>query len=146
MEENGNSNRARLPLIETVIIVAIFAVVSVVLLNMYVAADRLQGESIAKSRAVITLENVAEELKQSVRAGDIERDGTLKAMTDSGGAYLYRSFDENWKAAENGCYKVSVTTTVTEGRAGKLVLFNICAKDREDSVIATISTEVYSAK
>lgn len=74
-KKNGS---ARLPLIEAVIIIAVFAIVSVAIMRMYVAADSLKGESVAISHATILARNAAEEVK-------------------NGGEYDYtRYYDKDW--------------------------------------------------
>ena len=54
---------ARLPLIESVIIIAIFAVVSVIIMQMYLSADRIQKKAVNISKATIMAENRAEKFR-----------------------------------------------------------------------------------
>lgn len=82
MSKYDNHNTSHLPLIESVIIIAIFAVVSVFIMQLYVAADRLQDKSVNISKAMILAENAVEEYKadairiNSIAAGDDTGDNT----------------------------------------------------------------------
>ena len=82
-DKYDKQSTARLPLVESVIIIAIFAVVSVVIMQMYLSADRIQKKAVNISKATILAENLAEELKTG--AGDIET----------------RYYDNNWKDLGN---------------------------------------------
>lgn len=60
-EEKSNSFRA--PLLELVIIIGFFAIVSVYLLRMFMAADSLQGRAVATTKALVRAESLAESIK-----------------------------------------------------------------------------------
>ena len=78
MAKYDNSAAVRLPLVESVIIIAIFALVSVAIMKLYVSADKLQGRSVNISKATILAENRIEALK----SGAEKAEGLQKAYFD----------------------------------------------------------------
>lgn len=91
MSKYDNHNTSHLPLIESVIIIAIFAVVSVFIMQLYVAADRLQGKSVNVSKATILAENTVEKIK----SGEMVLPDFLKsdAAVFKSGIIIY---DKDW--------------------------------------------------
>ena len=123
---------ARLPLIESVIIIAIFAVVSVIIMQMYLSADRIQKKAVNISKATILAENRAEELK----AGSTD--------------YLTRYYDNNWEEiapgeAESGKKaSFTMTSSVTEERCGEAVamtIFRITVMDKSGEELIALDTD-----
>ncbi|MCR5331871.1 MAG: hypothetical protein K6E62_11910 [Lachnospiraceae bacterium] len=62
-DKYDKQSTARLPLVESVIIIAIFAVVSVVIMQMYLSANRIQKKAVNISKATILAENRAEGIR-----------------------------------------------------------------------------------
>lgn len=100
----------RMPLIEIIIVVAVFAIVSVFIMRMYVSADKLQHESELVSRAVIELQNKAE-LFKGLKAGDNVHDVMGLAESESGEIKISVSFSE--KLSANGSFEEQTGKTVT---------------------------------
>lgn len=67
MADVNRTNSAKLPLVEAVIIIALFAVISVALMSMYVSADRLRKKAVNTSEAMLCAENIAEKIKAEGR-------------------------------------------------------------------------------
>ena len=63
IENSQKSNSFRAPLLELVIIIGIFAIVSVYLLRMFMVSDKLQGKAVATTTAVVKTTSVAEFIK-----------------------------------------------------------------------------------
>ena len=104
MAKYDNNAAVRLPLVESVIIIAIFALVSVAIMRLYVAADKLQGRSVNISKATIMAENKIEALK----SGAEKADGSQKVY-----------FDKEWNSCSEADAYFSMTTEVTGRAAGK---------------------------
>lgn len=100
MDNNGKTKSFRMPLLEIVIVVAVFAIVSVFIMKLYMSADRLQRESENVSRAVIEVQNTAELIKG---AGTL--DEALKA-TGLRKAGDISEYGETFTSADNGNYAV----------------------------------------
>ncbi len=63
IENSKKSNSFRAPLLELVIIIGIFAIVSVYLLRMFMASDKLRGNAVATTESVLLTQSVAEYIK-----------------------------------------------------------------------------------
>ena len=123
---------ARLPLVESVIIIAIFALVSVAIMRLYVSADKLQGRSVNISKATIMAENRLEALK----SGAEEVSGTEKVF-----------FDKTWKSCSEADAYFSMTTEVTDrktGKTGTLTDVKITVDVEGKEQLAEVVTSYYS--
>ncbi|MBO7401860.1 MAG: hypothetical protein J6U10_02595 [Lachnospiraceae bacterium] len=63
IENSKKPNSFRAPLLELVIIIGIFAIVSVYLLRMFMASDKLRGNAVATTESVLLTQSVAEYIK-----------------------------------------------------------------------------------
>lgn len=98
--KNGNGS-ARLPLIEAVIIIAVFAIVSVAVMRMYVAADSLKGESVAISHATILARNKVEAIQSGAELLPNEAAPGITLSTSFGSPLMQVSFyDSDWNMIE----------------------------------------------
>ena len=123
---------ARLPLIESVIIIAIFAVVSVIIMQMYLSADRIQKKAVNISKATILAENRAEELKSGSKD------------------YSTRFYDNDWKEIpgnEAGSEKTAafkMTSAVTEEAdaiGAAMTVFRITVTDKSGEELISLDTD-----
>lgn len=100
MSKYDNHNTSHLPLIESVIIIAIFAIVSVFIMQLYVAADRLQGKSVNISKATILAENTVEKIKSGELGLEVELSEILILDSVKPGDVIYRPgylfYDKDW--------------------------------------------------
>lgn len=130
-ERNGQSNSFRAPLLELVIVIGIFAVISVYLLQMFMTADKLRGKAVATSKGLVRAESVTEyirgskavslsELKTKVCSefGAVEENGELIIRytkgwekAEKGGEYLLKV-----KISENGGSTYTGTVSVVSGK------------------------------
>lgn len=145
MSKYDNHNTSHLPLIESVIIIAIFAVVSVLIMQLYVAADRIQGKSVNVSKATILAENTVEQIKSgkmepdayiiydkdwnvlSVFASDSSAD--IKKSVTGDAAFFMTYVMESRQQDESGCYTnftvtVSDIAVMTGGKGEQLASIN----------------------
>ncbi len=123
---------ARLPLIESVIIIAIFAVVSVIIMQMYLSADRIQKKAVNISKATILAENRAEELK----AGSKD--------------YTTRFYDNDWKEISgNGtelektaAFKMtSVITEEADAIGSAMTVYKVTVTDKSGEELISLDTD-----
>ena len=63
IESNKKQNSFRAPLLELVIIIGIFAIVSVYLLKMFMASDKLRGNAVNTTKSVLLAQSVADFMK-----------------------------------------------------------------------------------
>jgi hypothetical protein len=63
IESNKKQNSFRAPLLELVIIIGIFAIVSVYLLKMFMASDKLRGNAVNTTKSVLLAQSVADFIK-----------------------------------------------------------------------------------
>lgn len=148
MSKYDNHNTSHLPLIESVIIIAIFAVVSVFIMQLYVAADRLQGKSVNVSKATILAENTVEQIK----AGELQLDPSDAVILDTAGAGSavmrpgYVFYDKDWNVVSivtgdapalpddavskgSSFYMTYVMNGVQKDDSGCYVTFNVTVND-----------------
>lgn len=87
MSEKGKST-FNMPMAELVIIVGIFAVISVFLMRLYMSADSLQSSAVDISRATIIAQTAAEELKNGTREGMIGDAAEMLGYTQEGDVFV----------------------------------------------------------
>lgn len=126
MENGGKTRSLRMSLIEISIMIAVFAVISVFLLQMYVAADSLQGTSVHISKAMVHAESVAETLKGSGSFEDaISTLGMQKTQDEL--SYVLQ-YDKQWNpVSEDGSFLIIVDAALEEGSSGMMLNANVKA-------------------
>ena len=87
----------RLPMVEMIIIIGIFSVVSLLIVKMFVSTDKLQAKAVNISRAVMEAESLAELIKGS-KATDILQDIGARQLEDHNGYVLF--YDKEWNQVE----------------------------------------------
>lgn len=149
MSKYDRSSTARLPLIESVIIIAIFAIVSVAIMRLYVAADKLQQKAVNISKATIAAENLAE----AVKADAIIPAGSRPVYSEAApGAKYTVNYDGGWQQLESqnaDDAAFTATAEVTggrEGSTGTLSCFKVTVKNSEGEVLAEVESSYITAK
>lgn len=99
-KSNEKTKSFRMPLLEIVIVVAVFAVVSVFIMKLYMSADRLQRESENVSRAVIEVQNTAELIRGAETFEEALTVTGLEKVSD------ITEYAETFTSADNGNYTV----------------------------------------
>ncbi len=129
-----NNSTARMPLIESVIIIAIFAIVSVTIMKLYMKADDLQQKSVMVSKATIMAENMTEAIKG----------GAYELVSDT-----RLEYDREGKPAAAGEGDLIMEVKITggeEGIAGSLTDFSVEVFSKKNEKLASIYTSKYSPK
>lgn len=112
MDREVRKSEFRLPMIEIVIVVGIFAVLSVFLLRMFVTADRLSSDAENIGKAVVRAQAAAETVK-----GSPDPEEALKnlGLQKNGAASYSGHFDENWESIQDGgMFQMSVLLSVSD--------------------------------
>ena len=141
MAKYDNNAATKLPLVESVIIIAIFALISVAIMRLYVAADKLQGRSVNISKATIMAENKIEKLTAGV-----ETIGSYKPGDKDYEPISSEYYDKEWKScAKDDAFFVMTTEImgVQSGETGALtdVKVTVAVVDKEQ--LAQIETSYY---
>lgn len=130
MAETGTKSPARLPLIEAVIVVAVFAFISVALMRMYVAADRIERLAVNTSRATICAERLAEDV----------RSGAIEAVNGSTMIYYDSEWNEKQSGQEHG-FTAEIKCETEQGAAAVLLQLDIEISNNADgTVLAKLET------
>lgn len=131
MKSFDKESTARLPLIESVIIIAVFAIVSVAILRLYLASDRIQQRAVNVSKATILAENEMEELMCGA----------------AGSVSSVRRFDSEWnETGDETEAAFTVTAGVTDseqGTAGTLEKVYVLVTAADNEELARIESSVY---
>lgn len=91
-------NRAFLPLMEQICMIAVFAIISVLCIQGFTLAYRISNQQERKDHAVLEAQNAVETLKSTF--GDLD-----KSVEQNGGYHIdgnwYISYNENWEQVED---------------------------------------------
>lgn len=137
-KEKGTS--LRIVLTETLIVIGIFAVISVFLVQMFTQTSRIRQKAVDTSKAMIAAQNVAEQLKNSVSVAEAANRLSMTACDTAGTIYCIY-YDKEWKTTnEPSAHIVIVTSTVIKGDNGRVVSADVNAY-KSDSVESTREEE-----
>ena len=127
-DKYDKQSTARLPLVESVIIIAIFAVVSVVIMQMYLSANRIQKKAVNISKATILAENKAEEIKNGSKDfSDRYYDSDWKELGSSPESAKKAGFKMECRVIENG-----------DGPGGALDIYRITVSDKNGEELISL--------
>lgn len=114
MAKGLESRTGKMPMLEMIITIGIFAVVSVFILELFLSANTLQNRAKDKSKAMILAETIAETVKSSKdfesAAKELGMDktaGTLKKQKN--GSYEVSQIEESKSKKESENTKESIT-------------------------------------
>ncbi len=141
MAKYDNNAATKLPLVESVIIIAIFALISVAIMRLYVAADKLQGRSVNISKATIMAENKVEKL-----AAGAETIGGYKPGDKDYEPVSNEYFDKEWKSCGKDDAFFVMTTEITgvkNGAAGALTDVKVAVAVLDKEELTKIETSYY---
>lgn len=136
METEKKQNSFRLPMIEMVIILGVFAVISVLIVRMFVSTDRMSTKALNISRAVIETESIAETLKGREVSEALFRDiGAVEAKNTDDTYFIY--YDKYWnvlkeevKSEAKNVIVIHFTESISE--YGDMNTYQITAYESED--------------
>lgn len=135
---------AMLSVMELVIAIGVFAIISTFLLRFFTVANRLSDEAREMSKASITAEAILEHIKGEGFSATIEAFGFSES-----GERAEADFDENFEViGKNGekkaFYRLEITRTGEVKEAGTLYHFNIrIIKLKNESVIFDFNGKSY---
>lgn len=126
-KENDKSDSFRMPMIELILVIGIFAVISVFIVQMYMGTSRLQHKATDISKAMLQAETVAEQIKHSASIGETAR--VLGMIAYDSSAYNYCIYyDNDWKQTTSPSDNIIlVTSTVEKKMNGRMVIAQIAA-------------------
>lgn len=110
MEKRKQSQNAKLPMLELIINIGIFAIISVFLLEMFLAANSLQQKAKDQGIAVTKAETIAETIKSE--------DSFLKAQSEF-------AFSKMWG-------------TMTEEKDGSYQITELSQKEKKDATVVYV--------
>ncbi|MBP5158964.1 MAG: type II secretion system protein [Lachnospiraceae bacterium] len=142
--EDNKQRSFTIPLVELVIVVGIFAVVSVILMRMYLSADNLRGRAVTISRETVLCENDFELLKDKLSSMSAEDAAKALGYSPDGGAYVKEVSDTGEDRSDPYVMKMNITKDSADGAPGELynVTLNIAHGEEENS----FSTSIYAKR
>ena len=149
MAKGLKSRSAKMPMLEIIITIGIFAVVSVFILELFLSANTLQSRAKDKSKAIVLAESIAETVKSSktfeeaVKELDLKqtvgeitqgKDGSIQInITDNSDGekntmIVYTChFDENWMTTkEEDTYSVIVVPNEEQIEDKVMTNYKVC--------------------
>ena len=103
IESNKKQNSFRAPLLELVIIIGIFAIVSVYLLKMFMASDKLRGNAVTTTKSVLLAQSVADYMKgcDSDQIAEILQKTGAEFDCKASGSMLTCGFSKGFEKTDN---------------------------------------------
>lgn len=135
-QQKGSFN---MPMVELILVIGIFTIVSVLLLRMYFSANHLQKEAADFSRAVILAESIAEEIKAAESIKEAAK-GHPSFQMQEDGTYLI-SYDKDFKETteKKANYEICIIETKIQTKTGSLNRVQILAyqisKGKEEPLV-----------
>lgn len=127
MEAEKKQNSFRLPMIEIVIILGVFAVISVLIAKMFVSTDQIRSKAENISRAVLETESIAEILKgRDVSKTLFEEIGAKESQNTDSTYFIY--YDKFWNTVKEDAKNVIIIHyTETDDEYGGMITYQISA-------------------
>lgn len=127
--QDRNTRSFRIPMIELVIIISVFAIISVFIMQLFLFANSLQKDAVSTRKALIMSESIGEMLKasSSFEQALIEYGLERKADEDNRKCYILY-FDKNWMEVEQeGLYAIEVKIETEKKETGFMETADITA-------------------
>ncbi len=116
-----------MPMIELILVIGIFSVISVFIVQMYMGTNRLQQKATDISKATIQAETVTEHIKHSASIGETARLLNMVAYDTSSYNYCIY-YDHDWNQTSSPSDNIIlVNSTVEKQVGGRMVLAQIRA-------------------
>ncbi len=135
-QEKVQDHSIRMPMIELIIVIGIFVVISVFLVRMFMGTYRLQNNATDLSSAVIKAETVAEYIKNTASIGEAAIQLQMESYDNTSLNYCIY-YDDDWNQTKSPSANIIViTSTITRGESGRMVSADISAftcKDVEET-------------
>ncbi len=128
MEIEKTSRTFRIVMIEFVLMLGVFAAMSVIIVRIFLSADHMSRRALDYSKAVIEAENIAERLKGSTSFEAALADMGMEKTTDEGTGFYRGYYEQDWEQSDDtGIYEITVYLERVAGRAGHLEKARITA-------------------
>ena len=122
----------RMPMIELLIIVGVFAIVSVLIVRMFISTDRLQAKAVNISSSVMEVESIAELLKGSKSSEDLFQQIGAKQVDGMQNSYIIY-YDKEWNQSKENIYNIILIEHVQESIvSGVLDTYQVIAYDKKN--------------
>lgn len=114
-----------MPLLEIMIVIGMFSVISVFILQLFLSADTMKEKARDTSKAVILAENAAEAVKGSASFEEAAVRIGIKKEREAD-AWYAAYYDSDWKPAEEkDIYCLAVVPSMTAEAAGTTIYADI---------------------
>jgi hypothetical protein len=133
------ASKAKLFLIELIIIILFFAFSGAVCMNMFAAASRMSAHSTELTNASMVAQSAAEVLKSG---GEERLADVLGAQYADGSYLLYYDADWNTVSAAEGVYRMEIIV----GSSGGLLDADVAVKKNENDLIYSIHAKRYEGE
>ena len=133
MEQQGNNKTFRLTMLELVIVIGIFTILSILIVQMFVGTNRLQNQAVDLSKAMITVESLAEEMKQVASINEVEELYSLTELEREPYGYVIY-YDRNWERTSEEDTNIIIIHASEEIKdSGRMITADIRAFTEESS-------------
>lgn len=140
IDQKDRSHSFRMPMIELILVIGIFAVISVFLVQMFMGTSRLQDKANDISRALIQAQTIVEQIKNSASIGETAKILEMDNFDNSSFNYCIY-YDSKWNQTKSPSANIIIiTSSVDKKENGRLVSAVIKAYDCRD-VEGTKDTE-----
>lgn len=135
--DDNKQNSFRMPMIEMIIIIGIFAIISVLIVRMFISTDHLQGKAVNVSRSVMEAESIAEYIKGSDSSSNIWEELGAEKLEETQDSYVIY-YDREWNKVEKDASNIIVIHTFEEiDEYGSMSTYQILAYDKESLSMIT---------
>ena len=121
------SSRHGAVMVEPVIVITFFAIISVFLLRMFASTEKVRSSADETSKAVVRAESVMEYMLASEKEpGECLKELGFTTVSAENKTYYVRYYDKKWQESEMvGSYLMTVLVTNEERRNGRMFNFEM---------------------
>lgn len=121
MQEKQTKSAFRMPMIELIIVIGVFALLSVFLVQMFMGTNRLQKRSTDISKALICTQTIAEQIKHTASIGETAEKFQMIAYDNTSLNYCIY-YDKDWKQTSLPSDNlILVQSMITHEKTGRMV-------------------------
>lgn len=123
MKKNRVGKSISMPMLEMVITVGLFTIISVIILHMFLAANRIQTDALEISKAVIKAERIAEGIKGQDTIEEAEILLKMQKINVNANIIYYNN---EWKQVDNkDIYYAEINRELIENNFGTISKYTI---------------------
>lgn len=128
-QEKERAHSFRMPMIELILVIGIFAVISIFLVQMFMGTYRLQNKANNVSRAMIQAETIAEQIKNNASIGETAKIFNMVSYDNTSTNYCIY-YDSEWNQTTDPSDNIIVVMSwVDKNEKGRMVNATIKAYD-----------------